>query len=129
VEGVLAQRLVRMICPQCKEYRKPDNEMIVQLGSEADQIEKIASGNGCRECRFTGYWGRTCITEFMLMDRRIREMVTTKCNSDEIRVEAMKQGMQPLRQSGIHKMIKGLTTIEEVLRVTPSIESEKEVEI
>jgi len=127
VEGVLAQRLVRLVCPNCREWYEPDPLTLRQLGPEAAGLTRLARGRGCGECRFTGLWGRTCITELMLMDGALREMVAAKRHADDLRREAVRRGMRPLRSSGIRKIERGLTTVEEVLRVTPSPEAESSV--
>lgn len=129
VEGVLAQRLIRLVCPHCKEWYEPEPMTLSQLGPSASHIQRLARGRGCRECRFTGLWGRTCITELMVMDGRIREMVTARRHADEIRREAMRHGMSLLRASGIRKIECGLTTVDEVLRVTPSPDTDTAVVI
>jgi len=122
VEGVLAQRLVRVICPHCKQWEAPDVGLLEELGAEAAGIERIARGTGCPACRFTGFRGRTCITELMVMDSHLRAMVAARCHADELRREAVRRGMQSLRASGIEKVKQAVTTITEVLRVTPSPE-------
>ena len=119
VEGVLAQRLVRLICPKCKQWYAPDRAALSPLQADAVGVERLARGSGCRECRFTGYLGRTCISELMVMTPSIRELVTAKRHSGDIRTEAVRQGMQSLRRSGMQQLLRGLTTMEEVLRVTP----------
>lgn len=127
VEGVLAQRLVRLICPHCREWYEPEGAVLNQLGQDANGVGRLARGRGCRECRFTGYLGRTCIAELMLMNLELREMVTAKRNASDIRSAALRHGMHTLRMSGLHKMTRGVTTIEEVLRVTPSLETDDTV--
>lgn len=112
--GVLAQRLVRMICPHCKEPYNP--------GMLVDRIELPGNittyhGAGCDECRNTGYRGRTGIFEMMPVDGEIRQMILDKASSDVIRQKAVVKGMQVLRESGWQKVREGVTTIEEVLRV------------
>jgi len=122
VEAVLAQRLVRLVCPHCKQWRTPEEGTLRELGSESSDITRVAVGAGCTACRFTGFWGRTCISEMMVMDSRLRAMVTEKKHADELRREAVRRGMELLRISGIKKIREGLTTVQEVLRVTPSPE-------
>jgi type II secretory ATPase GspE/PulE/Tfp pilus assembly ATPase PilB-like protein len=127
VEGVLAQRLVRLICPNCKDWYEPQESILRQLGPEAGGISKLARGQGCRECRFTGYLGRTCITELMVMNGSLRELVTGKRHAADIRKQALRDGMRSLRSSGIRKVAHGLTTVDEVLRVTPAEEAQSDV--
>ncbi|MCK5138590.1 MAG: type II secretion system ATPase GspE [Thermodesulfovibrionia bacterium] len=115
--GVLAQRLVRLICNSCKVPFLPPQELI-------DKIEWLETdvttyhGSGCEECRNTGYKGRTGIFELMIMSEEMRQLVLEKASADIIRQKAISQGMQVLRECGWHKIKQGLTTIEEVLRVT-----------
>ncbi len=115
--GVLAQRLVRLICNSCKTPFVPPQELI-------DKIEWLETdvttyhGSGCDECRNTGYRGRTGIFELMIMSEEIRQLVLEKVSADRIRQTAISQGMQVLRECGWQKIKQGLTTVEEVLRVT-----------
>ncbi len=115
--GVLAQRLVRLICNSCKTPFVPPQELI-------DKIEWLETdvttyhGSGCDECRNTGYRGRTGIFELMIMSEEIRQLVLEKVSADRIRQKAISQGMQVLRECGWQKIKQGLTTVEEVLRVT-----------
>jgi general secretion pathway protein E len=113
--GVLAQRLVRMICPKCKEPFKLQQEIIDRMEVEKD----IATyhGAGCDYCRNTGYRGRTGIFELMVVDGEIRRMILEKASSDVIRQKAVSGGMQVLRESGWDKVRQGITTVEEVIRV------------
>lgn len=127
VEGVLAQRLIRLVCPSCKVMHEANQSIHTQIGPGAETIEQVAIGEGCRECRFTGYRGRTSITELMVMDSAIREMVTSKRNADDLRKEAVRRGMQLLRSSGIRKIRQGITTVDEILRVTPSPDADGSV--
>jgi type II secretory ATPase GspE/PulE/Tfp pilus assembly ATPase PilB-like protein len=116
--GVLAQRLVRLICPSCKEPYNPSQELIdrVEFPEAADVTTYY--GTGCEECRYTGYKGRTGIFELMVVSDDIRQLVLEKASVDAIRQQAISEGMQVLRESGWQKVKQGLTTIEEVLRVT-----------
>ncbi|MCD4654693.1 GspE/PulE family protein [bacterium] len=117
--GVLAQRLVREICPNCKEAYKPDPELLQSLGLKniPDSL-KLYRGTGCRECRHTGYRGRTGIFELMLVTDKMRQMILRKAGTVEIEIEARKSGMQTLRQDGIRKALKGITSLEEILSAT-----------
>ncbi len=115
--GVLAQRLVRMICPVCKESFKPQQELIDKL-EFLDAGTETYKGMGCDECRHTGYHGRTGIFELMMVDTKLRQMILEKASSDLIRKQAVASGMKTLRQSGWEKVKQGMTTIEEVLRVS-----------
>jgi general secretion pathway protein E len=114
--GVLAQRLVRVICPKCREPYKPQQEMIDRIELLSDNITTY-HGIGCEECRHTGYQGRTGIFELMVVDEEIRRLIMERASSEVIRKKAVAGGMQILRDSGWQKVQEGVTTIEEVLRV------------
>nr|MBC8413030.1 type II/IV secretion system protein [bacterium] len=113
--GVLAQRLVRVICPTCKEPHNPPQAMIDKI--EALSGCTIYHGAGCEDCRHTGYRGRTGIFEFMPVDEEVRHMILEKASADVIRKKALAGGMQGLRDCGLQKVREGVTTIEEVIRV------------
>jgi general secretion pathway protein E/type IV pilus assembly protein PilB len=118
VEGVMAQRLVRTICSECKEAYDPD---LLDLPSDFPRGEgnlKLWKGVGCRACRQTGFRGRTGIYELMVTGNTIRELCVQRANSVAIRNQALKEGMITLRQDGWRKVLKGMTTIEEVARTT-----------
>lgn len=115
--GVLAQRLVRVICPSCKEIVAPKHELLEKMGDSLADFPAY-HGKGCEECRHTGYKGRTGIFELMDMTEEIRHMVLEKASADIIRQTAISQGMQVLRECGWQKVRDGITTIEEVLRAT-----------
>jgi len=114
--GVLAQRLVRVICPKCKEPFKPEQKFLdkIEIGEDVTTYH----GAGCDECRSTGYMGRTGIFELMTVDGEIRQLILDKVSSDVIRQRAVSKGMQVLRDCGWQKVKEGVTTIEEVLRVS-----------
>ncbi len=115
--GVLAQRLVRVICQSCKEPFTPQQEIIDKI--ELPDIHTTTYyGTGCDKCRYTGYSGRTGIFELMSMTEEIRQMVLEKSSADNIRQKAVSEGMLLLRKCGWQKVAQGITTIEEVLRVT-----------
>jgi len=115
--GVLAQRLVRVICPLCKEPFVPPQEIIEKI--ELLEIHtKTYHGTGCEECRNTGYKGRTGIFELMIMTEEIRQQILEKASAGLIRQKAVSKGMRVLRENGWQKVNQGITTIEEVLRVT-----------
>ena len=117
---VMAQRLVRTICDNCKEEYTPTNEELSRINLEESKVKgkKLFQGKGCSQCRNTGYHGRTGIFELIPMSRDIRGMVFDNSNEDEIRQKALDEGMITLRESGIDKVLKGSTTIAEVLRST-----------
>ncbi|MEA3347349.1 MAG: ATPase, T2SS/T4P/T4SS family [Candidatus Auribacterota bacterium] len=117
--GVAAQRLVRTICLECKESYKPNEKVLEDLG--LDPKEKGVNfyrGKGCDECMNTGYKGRAAIFELMIPNEEIRELTMAKTSADEIKQAAAKAGMQSMRQDGLEKAKKGITTVEEVLRLT-----------
>lgn len=120
LECVIAQRLVRLICPDCKTPIQPKKESLEQFGPLELDISKITlfEGKGCEKCKFTGYRGRTGIYEILLISELIRDLVLKRASSQEIRKKAIYLGMHTLRQDGLEKILKGLTTISEVLRVT-----------
>jgi general secretion pathway protein E len=115
--GVLAQRLVRVICPTCKEAYIPNQEITDKAELDLSKVTTY-HGVGCDECRHTGFRGRTGIFEFMTVDSDIRRLILEKVSADIIRQKAVEKGMQVLRDSGWEKVIEGITTIEEVLRVS-----------
>ncbi len=121
VLGVLAQRLVREICPECKESYEANPSLLMDLGMTPPSSEEkviFYRGKGCPNCKDTGYKGRTGIFELMLMDERIRGLTIAKVPADEIKKAAIAGGMRTLREEGINQARKGITTVEEVLRVT-----------
>ena len=119
LECLIAQRLVRLVCPDCKVSYQVTKEALrdFNLGKEQENIE-VFKGKGCSLCKFSGYKGRTGIHEIMLMNNALREMVIQKASSQQIKKKAIECGMRTLRQDGWDKIAKGLTTVEEVLRVT-----------
>jgi general secretion pathway protein E len=117
LEFVLAQRLVRKLCPGCKEEYLPTD-------SEAKLIGELAAGrsiyrsSGCSKCFNTGYSGRTGIFEVMPVTDRLKLLINEKADGEKIKKAAREDGMEPLRTHGISKVLNGVTTIEEVFRVT-----------
>jgi type II secretion system protein E len=120
VECFIAQRLVRVICDNCKSELKPDKEVLKELGVSRLDLSKIKlyEGKGCESCRFTGYKGRTAIYEILVMSEPIRELVLKRSSSDQIKKKALSLGMRTLRQDGWEKIKAGITTPGEVIRVT-----------
>jgi len=123
--GVMAQRLVRLLCPHCKSPVPLAEEDWRDLTypSPISRPEQTYQANGCVECRESGYRGRAGVYEIMLMSDAVKTLVKQDCDVQAIRAEALKGGMQSLRLSGANKVAAGLTTIEEVLRVTPRSEA------
>jgi len=122
VLGVMAQRLVRRICPNCKEEYTPDftvPESILDMVGVEDQSElKFYRGRGCAKCRDSGYKGRMSIIEVLPVTERIRELILKSGSSDEIKRAAQQEGMRTLLEDGWVKVLKGITTYEEIMRVT-----------
>jgi len=118
--GVLAQRLVRVICPHCKAPAKPDKKLLDSMGVSPEEASGITffSGKGCEECRYTGFKGRTAIFEYLPVDDEVRREITSRSSTERIKDIAMKKGFLTLRQDGWRKVKKGVTTIAEVLKVT-----------
>lgn len=114
--GVLAQRLVRVICSACKEPFSPQQEIIDKLEFIDGNITTY-HGAGCEACRNTGYRGRTGIFELMAVDGEIRQLILEKVSAEVIRKKAITKGMSILREGGMQKVKQGITTIEEVMRV------------
>jgi type II secretory ATPase GspE/PulE/Tfp pilus assembly ATPase PilB-like protein len=118
VIGVLAQRLVRVICPDCKEAYTPPVDAFRRLNLAMD-LESVTfyRGRGCERCRQTGYRGRTGVFELMLITDHLRELVLRKAPTHEMRQAALEAGMVTLRQDAMQKILEGTTTMEEALRV------------
>jgi type IV pilus assembly protein PilB len=123
VNLIVAQRLVRVICPFCKtEVENCPPEALREVGFSPKELKHLAvyHGKGCDECANTGYRGRIALYEVLPVDDAIREMVIRRASGTELRRHAIASGMKTLRESGLDKVRGGLTTIEEVLRVTTS---------
>ena len=122
LDAILAQRLIRVICPNCKIAQKPEPRLEESIGKIAG-VEKLPTcytGSGCPKCHFTGYHGRTIITELLELSDKTREMTTARTDSNLICRQAQKEGMKTLFESGFEKLKKGITTCEELIRVTKS---------
>ncbi|MEX5213478.1 MAG: ATPase, T2SS/T4P/T4SS family [Nitrospiraceae bacterium] len=117
---VLAQRLVRTICPTCREPVKLDHDLAEESGLDFDRYRDaiLFQGHGCRECHGTGYRGRKCLTELLNLTDEIKEMLLARRPVSEIRYRAMTDGMTTLRQSALIKVLRGETTLREINRVT-----------
>ncbi len=114
VEAILAQRLVRVVCPSCRKEDVPPDE----LRSLYPDLQIIYRANGCKKCRFTGYKGRSGIFEIFTIDDNIRKMISSKADMSDIKKYAISQGMRTLYDDGIERIKAGITTYDEVLRVT-----------
>ena len=121
LRAVLAQRLVRVVCKDCKEEYIPSEEVLreIGLGSNQDSPIKFYRGKGCLKCKNTGYKGRIGIYELMAMDEKLHNLIVAKASSEEIKRYCRSSGGLSLRQDGLEKAKAGTTTIEEVLRLTP----------
>ena len=119
INAILAQRLVRIICPHCKEAYTPDAEALLKLGiTPDDSTQQAYRGKGCAKCHHTGYKGRCGIFELLLMDREMKHLILQTANASDIKELAIKNGMITLRHDGAMKVFQGITTIEEVYRVS-----------
>ncbi|HNT34065.1 MAG TPA: ATPase, T2SS/T4P/T4SS family, partial [bacterium] len=120
VVGVLAQRLVRTICPNCRDEYRPKEDLFYDLGLSSDDIKGVTftRGRGCAECNYVGYRGRIGIFELFQLSEHLREMILKREPSSVIRRQARLEGMRTMREEGWTKIKMGLTTVEEVLRET-----------
>ncbi|MDD5057240.1 MAG: GspE/PulE family protein [Sideroxydans sp.] len=125
--GIMAQRLVRTLCPHCKQpqpLQETDNELWDHLVApwKAARPPQLQRAEGCLECRMTGYSGRIGIYEILLMSPELRKLITTETNIAALRDQASREGMKPLRISGAQKIAAGLTTLEEIFKTAPPTE-------
>ncbi len=120
IEGIVAQRLVRTICPRCKEEYEPSEEELMELGLRPEDVRgrTFFRGRGCDNCHNSGYKGRMAIFEIMVMDDTMREMVMNEASTAALREHAIRRGMRTLRESGLLAIYEGQTTIDEVVRET-----------
>lgn len=117
INAVLAQRLVRIICSHCKEAYTPDKNELVRIGIDAEYLQ-VFRGQGCSKCHYTGYKGRCGIFELLVMTKEMKSLILTTADANRIKKEAVEKfGMKTLRADGVDKVLKGVTTIEEVYRV------------
>jgi type II secretory ATPase GspE/PulE/Tfp pilus assembly ATPase PilB-like protein len=114
--AVLAQRLVRRICPDCKTAYTPEKRLIKEL--ELPEGTKLYKGEGCLVCRKTGYRGRLGLFELLTVNEEIRKLIINHATGSEIQTAAQKNGMKTLFEDGVDKALSGQTTMEEVFRVT-----------
>jgi len=120
VRAFIAQRLVRVLCSNCKQPAKHAESYLKRIGFPLQHASKVLAATGCEHCRQTGYEGRAAIFEICLVSQRLQDMITQGRPASALRVSAMEDGMIPLRLYGWNKVISGTTTIEEVVRVTAS---------
>src|SRR3989304_2715773 len=117
---LVAQRLLRRVCSQCKEEIKVPANALVDLGFSPEEAKatKTYKGKGCANCSDTGYRGRIALYEVMAIRDNVKELILQGASTGELREAGRKNGMKTLRESGLQKIREGLTTVEEVLRVT-----------
>ncbi len=120
LEAILAQRLVRKICPECREQTMPSTDTLAQLDLSPEDVvdKKFYRGRGCAACNNTGFKGRTGLYEYMPINDQIREEINRGGSTEKLRDVALQSGMRPLRPSGLEKVYAGITTVEEVIRET-----------
>jgi len=120
VRLIVAQRLVRKLCKNCREEHKLTPDALQDIGFSPEEAKKIKvyKPKGCSSCHNTGYKGRTALFEVLQVSDKIKELILSKAQSKDIKLTAIEQGMLTLRQSGLYKIKKGITSVEEVLRVT-----------
>jgi general secretion pathway protein E len=121
VNGILAQRLVRTLCSHCREPHKALPEVVEQMNLRryAPQGDIVVYRPvGCPECAGTGYWGRVCIVEMLTMSDNLRSLIMRHATAGDLRAAAIMEGMETMFENGVRKSLAGITTIEEVLRVT-----------
>jgi type II secretory ATPase GspE/PulE/Tfp pilus assembly ATPase PilB-like protein len=120
--GVLAQRLVRRICPDCRKSYQPHPEQLRELGIKEVSFRKLDRrfyrGDGCDNCRHTGYRGRIGIHELLVMSEGVKNTILESSDSDTIKKQGLKEKMITLRRDGVNKILYGLTTAEEILSIT-----------
>lgn len=115
--GVMAQRLVRMICEDCKESYEPSKAILKRWGLKEREGIVFYRGRGCEACKGTGYRGRTGIFELMIIDDEIKEMIISSISTVALKKKAQEKGMRLLREDGLDKVLAGITSVEEVARV------------
>jgi general secretion pathway protein E len=118
INGVAAQRLVRNLCPHCRHATEPNAELLERLGAPGDAPQVLYCATGCDRCNQTGYFGRSALLEVLVMDDALRRLVLQRADAREIEMAAVNAGMLTLYQDGLRKAAEGITSIEEVLRVT-----------
>jgi type IV pilus assembly protein PilB len=126
VVAIMAQRLVRVVCQKCKQPYTPSESLLQYVGITSEVAAKATfmKGKGCGHCQGTGYRGRTAIFELMIMSPRLRELTFQGAPTIMLRRTAIAEGMKTLFQDGMAKVLKGITTIEEVLRVAKPSEDD-----
>ena len=120
LNAILAQRLVRMVCPHCAEAEKPSDDLLAESGltPQATHDWKFVAGKGCRECRGAGYKGRKAIAELLILNDEVRELITSRAPLRELKDAARRGGTRFLREAAFDAVRRGETTLQEINRVT-----------
>ncbi|TAL21960.1 MAG: type II secretion system protein GspE [Nitrospirae bacterium] len=118
--GVLGQRLIVRVCPYCKESYTGEEDILKRIGIKGKIL--LHRGKGCSECRFTGYLGREGLFELLVITEGIKRLIVEKAPASEIKTQAIKEGFRTMREEGLLKVVEGITTLEEVMRVTQETE-------
>lgn len=118
MNGVAAQRLVRRLCRECREAYRPSEELVRRLRASGEAPDRLYRPVGCDRCKGTGYTGRAALLEILVMDDELRRLVLHRADARDLERAAVERGMRTLYRDGMHKAAQGLTSIEEVLRVT-----------
>jgi len=124
LEGIIAQRLVRRICTNCKKAHEPTEEMLMEVGLTPDDVrgKKFYYGSGCERCNNTGYKGRIAIYEIMTFNDEVRDLIMNRASTSVLRAAARRNGMKLLRENGLEIIYEGITTLDEVARETLATE-------
>jgi general secretion pathway protein E len=119
----MSQRLVRNICPQCRESYPAGPEITARLDPKGERKEPLLlyRGKGCRYCFMTGYRGRTVISELLVVGEEVKRCILERATSHQVEAAARKAGMRRMYEDGMDKVLRGVTTLEEVLKVTEDV--------
>ncbi|MFZ4713520.1 MAG: type II secretion system ATPase GspE [Bacteriovoracaceae bacterium] len=123
IVGILAQRLIRVLCKECKEATHPTEYEMALMGKELPATAKVFKSVGCPKCSGTGYSGRTNVAELLIMNDEIRALILRQADASTVKKAAMKSGMLTLRQNAVTMIMDGITSIEEIIRAVSSEES------
>jgi type IV pilus assembly protein PilB len=120
LEAVIAQRLVRRICRQCKQDYEPDDVVLRELSLTRAEVagKRFAFGKGCEECNFTGYRGRMGLYEIMPLSERLKQLLLERASTNQLREVAAEEGLRSLRDAGLAAVVDGQTSVEDVVRET-----------
>ena len=120
ISGVIAQRLVRTLCPHCRKPYDADLALLARLNIDSSESVTLYAAGGCASCGGTGFLGRSTIAEVLTMSDTLRHLVLSRAEATVIRKAAADEGMLSMHANGMRKVLVGLTTVEEVLRATRS---------